>query len=813
MGVEASLVGTKNPCELVNRWAEIDELKEHIKEALNGNGRFLLLKGEAGIGKTRIAYEFSKQCKNNDFKFLWGRCLYHESTDPYIPFIEALGDFIKRDDEKTSRPEDTGYVGLGASAAASSSTEKPVSLVGLGSSPDEPEGISISDEREVMFTKIMDLIKRLSDEQPLLLFFDDLQWIDESSSQLLHFLVRNIIDQRVIIMGAYRPEELKTHGERKPLEILLERTQDEGIVEIMEIDRLGFQPVTEMIRNKLQVSDLPESFLLTIYKETEGNPYYLVEILDSMVEEGVIDPYSYQWNPEQDLRDISIPSSIKDITSRRIERLDDTEKKVLMYAAVIGTEFNFEVLEKAIDMEVLQLLDTCEELENHRMISEKEDGDEEIYRFNHLQLRNTIYENMGKTRKRILNKQIGEAIEDYYDELEDHYYSLSRFFYEGKSYDKAYQYSMKAAEKALNTFAIETAIRYYNTALESLEKSKDIDDKDEKKKSILTQIGKLAYEISATKEAQDALHSLLDLSEELGDQKKKADAHRWIAHTQKDSGEFDVAQDNFKKALEIQKEIGDDKGAADSTRGLGYIFWREGRFEKAIELYHDVIEKAKDLDEKHTLALTYIDIGNIYAQRGQNTKAIEYYERSISPLKEQNGYKNLSRAYNNMGDQYMKMGEWDNAIEHFQKTIETANKIGDKRYIGWGYFNGGEALARNGNLEKAAEYVDRAEKVMKPVREIIGLSSIYRVRSIINRMKGNYQEALSALDTSWDYLEDLDVPFAKAENKYELGRIYMEMDEIDKARKNFEHAKNIFKDLGASQYINKIKDHLSILDK
>ncbi|MFO7792250.1 MAG: tetratricopeptide repeat protein [Candidatus Saliniplasma sp.] len=810
MGVLESLLETEKSCDFVNRWGELDELKEHMKETLKGNGRFVLLKGEAGVGKTRIAEKFSQDCSENDFRFMWGRCLYHESTDPYIPFIEALGDYIKRDESDSSTSTSEGYVGLGASAVSRSSTDKPISLVGLGSSTDKSLEISISNEREVMFTKVINLVKNLSEEQPLLLFLDDLQWIDEASSQLLHFLVRNIHDDRVMVMGAYRPEELKTHGKKKPLEVLLERTKHEGIVNILEINRMGFQPVSEIVKKQLQTSDLPESFLLTIYKETEGNPYYVLEILNSMVDEGVINPYSYNWNPQEDLIDISIPSSIKDITNRRIERLDDMEKKVLMYASVIGTEFNFEVLENAIDMDVLKLLDTCEDLENHDIISEKKDTDKEIYRFNHLQLRMTIYGNMGKTRKRILNKQIGDAIEEFYeDELEEHYYSLSRHFYEGKVYDKAYEYSIKAAEKALNAFAIETAIKYYENALASLRKSNDIEDSQKKMISILNSIGKLSYEISATERALEAFRSLLELSEKTGEENIQANALRWIGHTHSDSQDFESANESYQKALELYDE--ESKGYTDCKRGMGYLIWREGEFEEALELYQQVVKEAKELKDDHILSLTYIDMGNIYAQKGQNEKAIEYYERSIPALKKQNSYKDLERAYNNMGDQFMKMAEWEKAIEHFQKTMDYAKKIGDKRFIGWSYFNQAEALARKGDMEKAKKYTDRAEKVMKPIREKIGLSSVERIRAIIQRMQGDLEKALSSMERSWSYIEDLDIPFPKAENSYELGRIYLEKDEPEKAKENLEKAKRKFERLGAYQYLDKVRKHLETL--
>ncbi len=812
MGVSDSLMGNKSNCKFVNRHGELEDLKEDMKETLRGNGRFVVLKGEAGVGKTRIAQKFSNICRKHDFEFLWGRCLYHESTDPYIPFIEALGDYIKKEENESSNSDKLGYLGMGAKITSQSSSNKPMSLVGLGSSSNESVDISISDERELRYTNILNLLKNLSKERPFLLFLDDLQWIDESSSQLLHLLIRNLTDHRVFILGAYRPEELKTHGENKPLEVFLERTKRDGLVNIMEIKRLGFQPVSEMIRNKLQTSDLPESFLLTIYKRTEGNPYYVLEILDSMVQEGIIDPYSYKWNPDEDLSDISIPASIKDITNRRIDRLDNLEKKVLMYASVIGTEFNFQVLEKAIDMDVLKLLDICEELENHGIISEKTSTSEEVYRFNHLQLRLTMYENMGRTRKRILNKQVGEAIEDFYDSLDEHYLSLSRHFYEGKVYDKAYKYSIKAAEKAISTFAVESAIKRYKKALESLKKSKEIEDKDEKQISILKNIGKLSYEISDHDASEDAFKKLLELSKDIDDQNNKAFALRWMGHTYKEHQKFKEAYSFYEEALELYEELDDKGGAADCKRGIGYLIWREGQLDKAVELYEEVIKEAKGLEENNILSLTYIEMGNALAQKGQNKKAIEYYEKSVSLLQKQNAYKDLARAFNNIGDQYMKMGEWDKAIEHFKRTVDSAKRLGDKRFIGWGYFNQAEALARKGAVEKAKDYTKRSEEIMKTLDDVVGLSSIYRVKAIIKRMEKDWEEALNLLDISWEYLGDLDIPFARAENEYELGRIYIEMDENSKASDHLEKAKEIFTGLGASQYLDKTKRHLEKIE-
>ncbi|MFW6142419.1 MAG: tetratricopeptide repeat protein [Candidatus Saliniplasma sp.] len=800
----------------VNRLNELKELNNFKDEVVEGNGKFVLLKGEAGVGKTRLGERLIEECEEDGFLIFKGRCLYHEGTEPYLPFLDALGDYIESDEEVEEKKET--FIGMGAGTAVASSdsfstSERPMSLIEMGTKDrGDTKNISISDEREAMFTEFLELIKSLSEREPVFLFIDDLQWIDVSSSQLLHFLARKIYDSKVFIVGAYRPEELKTREEDLPLETILNRTKEERLVDIIDLERLGFQPVADMIKNRLKTKDLPESFLLMVYRESEGNPYYVIEILSSMMDEGVIDPYSYTWDPKEELTEISIPSSIKDITSRRIERLSKAEKDILMYASVIGTEFNFEILERSMDIDVIELLDVIESLQSKGLIQEIEDTEEEIYRFNHLQIRTTLYSNMGKSRKRILNKKIGEAIEEFYkDNLEEYHYSLSRHFYEGKVFDKAYEYSLNAAEQAINRYAVETALEHYERAIKSLDKSKNVEDTDKKKMLHLKKIGQLSFDVNRWAKGEDAYHTLVEIASEMGDRKTEADALRGIAHIKKESQDFREAGNIYQKALNIYEELNDLVGIADCHRGLGYLRWREGNFEDAVEHYRTSIEKGKEAGENNILALTYIEMGNTYAQKGENDLAIRYYMRSLPPLKSQNAFRDLARANNNIGDQYMKKEEWNKAIEYFQKSMDNAKKIGNKRFIGWGYFNQAEALAKKGDLEKAKVYTKRAEKLMENMDDVVGLSSIYRVKGIIDRMEKKYEDAIEWVNKSNDFLDGYDIPFSLAENYFEFGRVYEEMDKPEKAIEFYKKAKNTFPP-EAMQYIDKIDIRLDSLN-
>ncbi len=792
-----------NEDTFVNREEELKLLDGHMKSVLDEEGRLVLLKGEAGSGKSCLAEMFENRCKENGYKILKGRCLYYESADPFIPFFEALGDYIERDDKK----EDSEPDNLSVSSIS-------MSLVGARQK-DETAQISVSDKRELMFERVTNAIMKISRDQPILFYLDDLQWIDEASSLLLHHLTMNISRERVLILGAYRDEELSLSEKEVPLEKILKKIRDVKNVHQIDVNRLTFKATSKMIKKLLNSQDLPQSFLLMVYRETEGNPYYVVEMLNSMVGEGVIDPYSYTWDPERELADISIPESIKDITTRRISQLSRDEKKVLMYASILGTEFDFELLEHAVKMDVIELLDIIEYLESQGLINEKEGADEkEIYRFNHIQLRIALYDNMGASRRRVLHKQVGDTIEEMHEEdLDEHYYTLSRHFYEGKDFEKAYKYSLKASEKALESYAIESALDYLvNRASRSLKKATGIEDVDEKEIELLKKIGELAYYTSEWDMSIKAYEDLLKKVVELGDKKQEGETLRKMGHLYREIQRYGKALESFENALKIAEELEDHEGLADANRGLGYIHWREGELEEAIEHYEIAIDEAKKIENKRILAFTFIEMGNIYSIKGDTDIGIQYYKRSLPTLNVQRSYRELARAYNNIGDGYMKKGEWDMAMENFDKCAEYAKKIGNKDFLGWSYFNKAEALIYNGNIHEARKYAQRSKELMKKLDDSIGMASVYKVIGIADREERRYSEALDNFKKAINTIETLELPFEKAEIKFGMGMVYEKMQRFDDAKEYYLESKSILESIGAGQFIEKIDKRLSGLE-
>lgn len=779
----------------VDRKEKLDELKHYMKEVESKNSKFVLLKGEAGVGKTLLVERFMDICRKNNFKIFRGKCLYHESSDPFLPFYDLFEGYI--DEDNASKNE----------VVSQRSSASSMSLMGVQNKGRSSEEVSISDRREMFFNKITNLVHRLAEEQPLCIFLDDLHSIDESSSFLLHHLVRNTQNSRVMFIGAYRPEELKVNEEELPFEIVNRRMNEEKLVNTIEVKRLEFNHISSIIKRYFGKEDIPASFIWTLYRESEGNPYFVFEILNSLIDEGVIDQNSFTVDIEEELENIEIPSTIKNITNRRISSLNKEQKKVLMYASIIGNEFNFELLEYVTKIDVIELLDIIDELIEKDIILEKENTSDEIYKFNHIQTRTAVCEDMSRSRKRIMHARIAEGIENTYsDRLEEYYYDLSRHYYEGKQYEKAYDYSVKAGDQSIITLAVATAIDYYERALKSLDKSSDIENKDQKRLDLLETIGEHSFEISKWDKSKETWERVLSLSEELNDKKTKVKSLIKTGTIQREFSEFEKSKEILEDALSLSKKIDYNYGITKSNLILGYLHWRLGEYDEAKEHYDIGIEYAKEINADKLLAEAYIDMGNIHTHKSDINKAIEYDKKSLEILKQYETSRNLGRVYNNIGDLYMKNKEWEESVDYFKKTIETGKNLENKKLMGWGHFNLAEAQANMGEAEDALKNAKKAEEILRKINNHSGIAGTYRVMGTIYRLKGDLEKAEEYIKKSQEMFRDPDIPFDRAQGKIELSKVYRKMDKDDKAIDYLEDARGILDDLGAYQFVEEIDE-------
>ncbi|UCE74367.1 MAG: tetratricopeptide repeat protein, partial [Methanomassiliicoccales archaeon] len=720
----------------VGREKEFEEIKRHLHESIQGRGRLVFVIGEAGIGKSRLISELSEYAKTKNVISLKGRCLYHENTEPYLPFIDAFGEYLS-ERKRESREEEgqdvqssddifsMGLVGIaGSSSASQEFMDQPYDdtgeLVPMGLLPiDEEESgahppaidkINLQEERTKLFESLSQLVIDVSKKEPLLLVLEDLQWADDGSLQLLHYLARNIQNSRVMICGAYRPEEIENiRGEVHPLAKTLKRMRPEKLFYEIVLNRFDEKSTASMMESLLKKRDIPESFTKRLYEESEGNPFFIEEVVRSLVNEGLIDPNIYTWETKFDPSKIHIPGTIRDVIGRRIDRLDEGTKAILRYASVIGNQFTFETLLRISGVNEEELIDSIDALISTNMILEDTATKEERYRFDHTQIREVIYNSMSRSRRRLMHKKIGYIIEDLNkNRLDEVVYNLAHHFNMGKDTEKILTYAILAGEKATSSFAPEDALNYYNMALGSLERLEDTKENKKKRIGLLRRLGELSFNLSEWKLALDYYKKSITICEDIDSDEDKAESLRKSGYVLNRMGNWEQAALNFEKSLGISKTLEDAFGIADAHRGLGYIHWRLGEYEEAITHYNECIQVSMEIEDMHTIALAFIELGNVHIETGDTSKGVEYYNRSLKELEPFGDYSEMARAYNNLGDSYLKSGDYDKAIEYFKKCEEMGKRIRRKDIVGWSLFNRGEAYALKGDANKALECAEKS---------------------------------------------------------------------------------------------------------
>jgi tetratricopeptide (TPR) repeat protein len=810
--------GVQVASKFVGRADEVKYLQGKLQQARAGKGSLVMVSGEAGVGKTRLVDEVGRHATEAGFLYLTGKCISQKDAAPYLPFLDALKNHVSLGDGGMGSDDDRMPVGLAAGMAGRSSSYDS-GVVSMGFIPMAEEQspqfkMDAQSERDKMFNTLTQQIIGLSKEQPVLLFIDDLQWADNASLQLLHYVARNVGEARVLVCGAYRPSELKA-TQTLPLVEMLRRMNQEKIYEEIELERFELREIGTMVKDILGIEDVPEKFIGKLYDESEGNPFFVEEVLRALVEEGIVKKDSYVWDSGVDLSSIRIPGTIKDVISRRVARMDENTKKVLMYAAVIGNRFNFEVLHRVTGMDVNELLDAIDKLMSVDIIREDRSSADETYIFDHKQTASVIYEEMSKSRVRLMHKQVGDITEEVYaTRLDEVVYPLARHFALGRENQKAYKYNLLAGDKARRLLAYYEAIEYYNQAIRLLSGMPPAQGAESKRETARLQgeIGLLLFDLGDWGAALPSYEQAVQNARQVGDKILVSSTLRGLADVQRQRGKYNEAEQHYEESLLISEDLDDAASVSDIQRGLGYVHWRKGEIDEAIDHYNQSISYAMKMGDKHSTAKTYIELGNVYNQRGDHEKAVEYYTKAIGELEKVKDYSELARAYNNLGDTYLNLKEWDKAILYCEKSKTVSEKIGNTNFVAWAMFNAAYAYSHKGDTDRAIDYSLKSLKLCEKNDDKIGMCGAYKSLGVAYRMKKDWKNSIDNLHKGITIYEMLDIPFDLASSQIELARSYVAMGEKEEARENFNSALEKFKIIGSKLEIEDVEREMKAID-
>ncbi|MEY2443214.1 MAG: hypothetical protein QOJ46_2640 [bacterium] len=437
----------------VGRAAVLEQLAAGFEQAVSGTRRVVMLCGEPGIGKTRLAAELGRHAHGRGAVVLYGRC-DEEGLLPHQPFVEALRHYVCHCD-RAVLAEQVQLISGELRRVVPELGERVAELAHPLSG--DPEGA-----RYRLFEAVAALLCDAAQSRPLVLVLDDLHWADEATLLLLKYVARYPREARLMIVGTYREIDVEPSH---PLPGVLADLAREQVYERIELEGLDADAVAELVGRHTHDRAPPELHRL-VFEETEGNAFFVVEILRHIAEAG-----GDAHPGSATLARLPLPEGVRDLIGRRLVRLGDETTHVLGTASALGRSFEFDLLERLCALGQDALVDALERAVRAQIIEESATRVGR-YAFSHTLIRDVLYDRLTATRRTLLHRRAAIAIEEMHaNELEPHLAELAAHLAQGASEAdrvKAVAYGARAGEYALGMLAYEQAAAHYRRALELL---------------------------------------------------------------------------------------------------------------------------------------------------------------------------------------------------------------------------------------------------------------------------------------------------------------------------------------------------------
>ena len=431
----------------VGRADELEALRTPWTRAVGtSQRRLVLVGGDPGIGKSRLTAEFARDVYDKDATVLFGRC-YEENVVPYQPFVEAVEQYLRHGDPAEVRADLVRSGTLLARLVPDIGLRFPDLLEPIRAEPDT--------ERYLMFEAVDDLLGGIAKRAPLLLVLDDLHWADRPTLALLSHVARQSDAAPLLLLGTYRTSEVV--GDH-PLRGIIGDLRHDGVAEDIALGGLTEGEVGELIDSTSDLEPRP-GFVHSVRRATAGNPFFVQEICSHFGETGAT-------AGAFTLEALGVPEGVKEVIGRRIARLAEGTERLLTIGALIGREFDLDLLVDVAGDDEDAVLDALERACTARLVEEVA-GTIGRYSFVHALTREALYDSLGATRRARLHRRVAESIESrYVDDLEDYFGALA-FHYAAAGTDvpKAVEYAGLAGEQALTRLAHEDAAKQFERGL------------------------------------------------------------------------------------------------------------------------------------------------------------------------------------------------------------------------------------------------------------------------------------------------------------------------------------------------------------
>jgi class 3 adenylate cyclase/tetratricopeptide (TPR) repeat protein len=689
----------------VGRETELEQLRQTLSRAAAGHGQVVAIVGEPGVGKSRLVWEVTHSYRTHGWLVVQAGSVSYGKATPYLPVIDLLKTYFKiedRDDPRVLREKIMGKL-LALDRALEPSLPAFLGLLDVPGEDAQWQALDPRQRRQRTFDAVNRLLFRESQVQPLLLVFEDLHWIDTETQALLDRAIESLPTARVLLLVNYRPEYRHGWGHKS---YYLQ----------LRIDPLPPESAGELFTALLGEDRALEPLKRMLVERTEGNPFFLEESVQTLIETKVLIGSRGACHLAQPVEQIRVPATVQAVLAARIDRLTPTEKRLLQAAAVVGKDVPYPILAAIADEPEGVLRPSLAHLQATEFLYETSLYPEPEYTFKHALTHEVAYGSLLQERRRDLHGRIVEAIEQLYpDRLGEHVDRLADHAFRGEAWEKAVAYVRQAGAKSLTRSAFRETTTYFTQALTALAHrppdrgtlEQAIDLRLEVRNAFVA-LGQLAENLGQLREAQA-------LAETLGDRHRLcwvlaySTSQLWLM------GQHDEAVETGRRALAIASES-DDLELQSTARGyLGVAYHALGDYSRAIECLEWLVGSLQD----DRIGVPRVGLGLVsvtsrawliwcLSETGRFAEALEHGQEALRIAEAANHPASLVFACRSVGLALLRKGGVDRAVPALERAVEVCRTAHLRApfdvaaaFLGYAYALGGRVAEAIPLMEQA----------------------------------------------------------------------------------------------------------------
>jgi class 3 adenylate cyclase/tetratricopeptide (TPR) repeat protein len=709
----------------VGRDAELEQLRRAQQLAGDSHGQVAAVVGEAGVGKSRLVYEFTHSHRLQGWLVLESASVSYGKAMSYLPVIDLLKGYFKiqnRDDLREIREKVTGKL-LTLDRALEPTLPALLALLEVPVDGEQWRSLDPGQRRQQTLDAVRRLLLREAREQPLLLIFEDLHWIDGETQALLDGLVESLGSARLLLLVNYRPEYQHAWGSKTSY------TQ-------MRLDTLPAESAGELLEALL--GEDPGLVPLKQLLVRRGNPFFLEETVQTLVETKALAGERGRYRLAQPIQAIQVPATVQVVLAARIDRLHPEDKRLLQVASVVGKDVPFALLQAIADLPDKALRRGLDHLQSAEFLYETGLYPDLEYAFKHALTHEVTYGGLLQDRRRALHAQIVDAIETLHRErLGEQIERLAHHALRGDLQERAVHYLRQAGLKADARSASQDALAYFEQALGLLEALPESPSRLEQAFDIRLELRPALNHLGEIRPTPERLREAETLAERLNDDRRRGWACAFVTNVHNNLGELDEALVTGARALEIAGRFGDLRLRILATSYLEQAYYLRGEYERVVELATDNLATlpADWVHEYFVGVATPPSIWNrgwlvmSHAQLGRFAEAAEYEAEAIQLAETAHRVFPVGVAYRAAATLHLLKGNWAKArslIEHRIAVVRTGNVL----------FLLPDAVASSA---WALAQLDEASEALNRVREGEQLLEHQATRGLVDHLGWSYQ--------------------------------------------------------------------------